>query len=89
MCYGKFQFEGNDAMRRPMMCLAACVVFSLVVELRGQVPKELAVEIKDAPWALHVIADTSRGADGAKLADVNGDGLMDITTGCNIESKQS
>jgi len=36
---------------------------------------------EEAPWKCHVIDDTSRGADGAKLADVNGDGLMDITTG--------
>lgn len=32
-------------------------------------------------WPLHVIDDTSRGADGARLMDVNGDGLPDITTG--------
>ncbi len=30
------------------------------------------------PWKLHTIDDTSRGADGARLADVNGDGLLDI-----------
>lgn len=33
------------------------------------------------PWPLHVIDDSSRGADGVRLADVNGDGLPDITTG--------
>jgi len=33
------------------------------------------------PWRLHVIDDSSRGADGTRLADVNGDGLMDIATG--------
>ena len=33
------------------------------------------------PWNLHVIDDTSEGADGVRLADVNHDGLMDITTG--------
>ena len=33
------------------------------------------------PWTMHVIDDGSRGADGVKLADVNGDGLPDITTG--------
>lgn len=32
-------------------------------------------------WPLHVIDDSSRGADGVKLADINGDGLMDIATG--------
>ena len=29
----------------------------------------------------HTIDDSSRGADGVRLADVNGDGLPDITTG--------
>jgi len=32
-------------------------------------------------WACHVIDGSSRGADGVRLADVNGDGLADITTG--------
>ncbi|MFQ6132608.1 MAG: FG-GAP repeat domain-containing protein [Armatimonadota bacterium] len=34
-----------------------------------------------APWQRHTIDDSSRGADGVRVADVNGDGLMDITTG--------
>ena len=33
------------------------------------------------PWARHVIDDSSRGADGVKLHDVNGDGCMDVVTG--------
>jgi len=33
------------------------------------------------PWARHVIDDSSRGADGVRLADANGDGLLDIVTG--------
>ncbi|MCA9229837.1 MAG: VCBS repeat-containing protein [Planctomycetales bacterium] len=32
-------------------------------------------------WELHVVDDSSRGADGVKLADINGDGLMDVATG--------
>ena len=32
-------------------------------------------------WRRHTIDDTSRGADGVRLADVNGDGRPDITTG--------
>jgi hypothetical protein len=35
----------------------------------------------DQPWPIHVIDASSRGADGVRLADVNGDGLMDVTTG--------
>ncbi len=37
--------------------------------------------IADKPWARHVIDNSSRGADGARLRDVNGDGLPDIATG--------
>ncbi len=33
------------------------------------------------PWERHIIDDSSRGADGVRLADVNGDGLEDIATG--------
>ncbi|NQU20018.1 MAG: VCBS repeat-containing protein [Candidatus Nealsonbacteria bacterium] len=33
------------------------------------------------PWAIHAIDDSSRGADGVRLADVNGDRRPDITTG--------
>ena len=41
----------------------------------------LRAEWMEPPWERHVIDDTSRGADGARLLDVNGDGLQDITTG--------
>ena len=33
------------------------------------------------PWQRHTIDNSSRGADGVRLADANGDGLMDIVTG--------
>jgi hypothetical protein len=33
------------------------------------------------PWQRHTIDDASRGADGVRLADANGDGLLDIVTG--------
>ena len=32
-------------------------------------------------WPRHTIDDSSRGADGVRLADVNGDGLPDVATG--------
>ncbi|UCD50960.1 MAG: VCBS repeat-containing protein, partial [Phycisphaerales bacterium] len=35
----------------------------------------------EQPWTRHAVDQSSRGADGVKLADVNGDGLSDITTG--------
>ena len=33
------------------------------------------------PWPRHVIDDSSRGADGVRLCDVNGDGRPDVVTG--------
>src|SRR5687768_16281371 len=35
----------------------------------------------DAPWPRHTIDGSSRGADGVRLADVNGDGRLDVVTG--------
>ena len=35
---------------------------------------------RGTPWSRHTIDDTSRGADGTRLADVNGDGFLDIAT---------
>ena len=32
-------------------------------------------------WQIHVIDNSSRGADGVRMADVNGDGSLDIVTG--------
>ncbi len=41
------------------------------------------IEVKDATtWAMHVISDIGDGHDGTRIADVNGDGLMDVVTGC-------
>lgn len=35
----------------------------------------------EEPWTRHVIDDSSRGADGVRLADFNGDGRPDVVTG--------
>ncbi len=37
--------------------------------------------IWDGPWVLNTIDNSSSGADGVRLADVNGDTLQDIATG--------
>ena len=37
--------------------------------------------IEAAPWERHVIDGSSQGADGVRLGDINGDGLVDIATG--------
>lgn len=36
---------------------------------------------RGTPWQIHIIDDSSRGADGVKLYDIDGDGLLDLTTG--------
>ena len=40
-----------------------------------------AVCVAEPPWRRHTIDDSSRGADGIRLADINGDGLSDLVTG--------
>lgn len=48
-----------------------------LVALSGTLVSSRAAEY----WQRHVIDDSSRGADGTRLMDVNGDGLPDIATG--------
>ncbi|MEX2140647.1 MAG: VCBS repeat-containing protein [Pirellulales bacterium] len=52
---------------------------SRMVAILGLLSMSLAVQA--APWARHAIDDSSRGADGVRLGDINGDGRLDITTG--------
>jgi hypothetical protein len=58
-------------------------LLATLVAIAGLVPLAGAAAAMDraTPWARHVIDDSSQGADGVKLLDVNGDGLMDLTTG--------
>lgn len=37
--------------------------------------------IAQFPWTMHVIDNSSKGADGAKVVDADGDGKMDIVVG--------
>jgi hypothetical protein len=46
----------------------------------GGLPAFAATE-PDTVWDRHVVDNTSQGADGVRLADVNADGFQDITTG--------
>jgi len=50
---------------------ASLIVLLVAVSLQAQAE----------PWPRHAVDDGSRGADGVRLADVNGDGLLDIVTG--------
>lgn len=54
-------------MKLPIFAIALIVFSTLAVQAE--------------PWRRHTIDDSSRGADGVRLADVNGDRLADITTG--------
>jgi len=40
-----------------------------------------ALSVSAAPWKMHIVDNTSRGADGVRLKDVNNDGFLDIATG--------
>ena len=42
--------------------------------------KEPTVTWPNGEWKRHTIDDSSQGADGTRFADINGDGLLDITT---------
>ena len=41
----------------------------------------LAGPFTAAPWPMHIIDNTSRGADGVRLLDINNDKRLDIATG--------
>jgi len=61
------------------IAIPLCVsVMAVVLAEAGGAEK--AVGAPGAPWARHVIDGSSRGADGTRLMDVNGDGLPDIAT---------
>ncbi len=55
-----------------VVCWAAAILLQ---------PMIAAASSSQNSWPRHVIDDSSRGADGIRLADVNGDGLADIPTG--------
>ncbi|WP_437206296.1 FG-GAP repeat domain-containing protein [Planctomicrobium sp. SH664] len=64
----------TQAIRFSFACLFKCLVVWLGLELLAPVACE-------AQWARHTIDNSSRGADGTRLLDINGDGLIDIATG--------
>ena len=66
-------------MRKIVLALivaSACITPRLGAQKPPKAPADTP-----APWKRHVIDDSSKGADGVRLADINGDGLMDIATG--------
>ncbi|MHC4167574.1 MAG: FG-GAP repeat domain-containing protein [Planctomycetota bacterium] len=69
----------------PLRSLRNCapILSAICIFLSAQT--ELPAAAAEQHWKCHIIDGTSRGADGVKLADVNRDGLMDITTGWEEE----
>ncbi len=58
------------------------VLFCFCVATAAQDLVTAPIELETGPlWDRHVVDNTSLGADGAKLGDINGDGLLDIVTG--------
>jgi hypothetical protein len=66
--------------------IAACLSLALMCPWKsdarpaGAIEERPVREVSGEPWTRHVIDDSSRGADGVRLEDVNGDGLADIAT---------
>lgn len=58
-----------------MRIAATCCLLSLVWGVGG------AIGAADEPWPRHTIDDSSRGADGVRLGDVDGDGKQDLVCG--------
>ena len=59
------------------LVLAITLLASLV---SCRAPSESPSQWPDGAWARHTIDDSSLGADGVRLADINGDGRLDITS---------
>ncbi|MCS7466615.1 VCBS repeat-containing protein [Stieleria sp. ICT_E10.1] len=57
------------------------VSFSLLLIVVLSQTTAFRVASAQPPWKRHTIDNTQRGADGVRLADFNGDGLMDVVTG--------
>ena len=64
-----------NTVNRTILLLAMVATCRLVAAVAS------AAEPEGPAWALHTIDSSSHGADGVKLADINRDGLMDVTTG--------
>jgi hypothetical protein len=62
-----------------MRYITAALLLTVAVAVRFETPA--ATQASGAAWPVHVIDNSSRGADGVRLLDVNQDGQLDIATG--------
>ncbi len=67
------QAGSGSGLLRAFCCSAAAL---LVASTLGAL-----ATADESGWKRHTIDDSSRGADGARLLDVNGDGWLDVATG--------
>ncbi len=81
--------EGNHALTiresermSKLLRFTSLVVMLLLIGSSLVVAENTPYKIDpDIPWRMHVIDNSLSGADGVRLADVNGDGLTDVVTG--------
>lgn len=53
----------------------------LFIMIFGSIPWPAKAQGQRGPWERHVIDNTSTGADGVRVADVNNDGNLDLVSG--------
>ena len=58
------------------LCL---ILLSALTAMAGEISSTV-VTVPGEPWKRHAIDNTSQGADGVKLGDINRDGLPDVVT---------
>ena len=74
--------RARSAISNPAKCLQIpfflCFLCTLLVCLTPGFTQKVDA---DDPWVRHVIDNHSRGSDGTRIADANGDGLPDLVSG--------
>jgi len=78
-----FQTAGSDPFqgRSSNLCKPRTADFAVRCSCALAVLVAITLNAAGTRWPRHTIDNSSRGADGVRLADVNGDGLLDVVTG--------